>query len=143
SPFCALYGFEPRAPAEVPHSELRQYKTLEQFHEVMNKIREVAFENLRTALEKSMKYKNQSRRKPNDYTENQKVWIKFPYTPAQFRETKQQVTHQKFRPYYYGPYRVLRKLTELTYRISNDQSPDADGREFNAHVTNMKPFVER
>ena len=133
SPFCLLYGREPRLPVHVsllpPRNEsssitkhcARIVQTLEEAHAI-------ARENIQRAQQKMKEIYDRSARDPK-FMIGDKVWI---YTPKTKKGLSRKLMH-----HWHGPYRIVEKCSPVHYKLRT-----CDNRlvSVTVHASQIKPY---
>ena len=130
SPFRVIYGREPQLPEEIQLPPDPQSKAL--IEVTWPKIREMVKNNLIEAQERYTSNYNEARVAVS-YNEGDLVLVRFP-NPIPGLATK--LLHK-----YHGPYRIVRKKSELTYELEGIAA--GDRQKMTVHVQRLKPFVSR
>ena len=131
SPYFLLFHTDPRVPfqnifrAVPPFYNLDDYKA--KMHALANKVFHRVQENLQAM---SQEIENQQKRKTVlDVKEGDRIYIKKPPIPG--------LAH-KLQPKYEGPYRLVKRVSEVNYRIKNLVS----NKETTVHTNRMKVVPE-
>ena len=134
SPFYLMYGRDAQLPQDLLvgiRNTTKKYGDLEQFKlERLAKIKKKYDRVIASRAQDQHQYKSYYDRshKHVEFKEGALVWIHFHLQEAN-------KTH-KLLPRFEGPYKVIKKIDQVTYRVQNDR------RNFMVHVQRMLPYYE-
>ncbi len=129
SPFFLNYGFHPRHSPAIPDKANvpRAMEFSNNFNEIIKNLKA----NLELAIETQKKYADMHRSKPPEFKIGEKVWL-----------DSSLVIHKgnkKFKPRKLGPYKIIEKISELSYKLELPQSMKIHPV---VHVSSLEPFYE-
>ena len=137
SPFCVLYGREPRLPIGVkylpPAADDLSISVLDYRKRVVEKVelaQNLARENLQRAQQKMKDYYDQKTKEPV-FEVGQRVWV---YTPRTRKGLSKKLMHN-----WLGPYRIVEKLSPVHFKLRTITNKKV---AFSCHANRMKPFVD-
>ena len=115
SPFCVLYGREPRLPIGVkylpPATDDLSISVIDYRKRVVEKVelaQNLARENLQRAQQKTKDYYDQKTKEPV-FEVGQRVWV---YTPRTRKGLSKKLMHNCL-----GPYRIVEKLSPVHFKL--------------------------
>lgn len=108
SPFFANYGFNPRMDTIPEFSE--KVPTAENFTTHLQDIKDQLTKNLKDAQETFKMYADRKRLDPPDLKLGDSVWLSL-------KNIKTLRPSKKFDATYAGPYKILKKLSDVTYQL--------------------------
>lgn len=128
APFYLLHGYMPNLPIDnkiLPEiSSLNIVKSMEALQKVRNDI-----PRLITSIQEKDKYYYDKKHKSVEFLPNQLVLLKNP--PSVFKKT--------FQPKFTGPFKIIRKISEVNYEVEILNNNVATLETF--HVRRLKPFL--
>ena len=111
SPFMLMYGFQPRSPIAVG-LEKEKLQSVKEFLEDMQSMLQVARDSIRSAQDRAKTYADKGRRDIT-FDEGDMVSLKIPVQSETLKMGKFQNLSLK----YYGPFKILKKIGDVAYRI--------------------------
>ncbi|MCO5608753.1 hypothetical protein L7F22_062968 [Adiantum nelumboides] len=111
TPFMLMYGFQPRSPMAVG-LEKEKIQYVKDFLEDRNDMLKAACESIRSAQDRAKTYANKARRKVT-FEKGDFVFLKVPAKS----ETMKTVKCDKLSPRYYGPFKILKKIGDVAYKL--------------------------
>ena len=131
SPFQLLFGHKVRGPLSVLKAKcLEEGETqnlleyVDEFTQRLQRCRQLARENLESAQKKMKKWYNQKS-------------VRRSFSPGDMCLVFLPISKGALSARYFGPYRVLEKVSDLTYRIA---TPDRGRKQRTCHLNQMKEF---
>jgi hypothetical protein len=109
SPYFLMYGYHPTFPLELPDrpDTQPQLESLKQFLKRMRVIRELAFDHLATARERSVRSYNSRHRPVPQWAPGDWVWV----------HVAKMMRIEKLAPRWAGPYQILNKVGLMNYLL--------------------------
>jgi hypothetical protein len=130
SPFEALYGRKCRTPLYWDQTGGRQFFGPELIQEAEEQVC-IIRENLRVAQTRKKSYAD-NRRRPLEFEEGDHVYLKV----SPLRGMRRFKVKGKLSPHFIGPFRVFRRVGEMTYQL---ELPDNLSGEHNVfHMSQLK-----
>jgi len=129
SPFFLNYDFHPKHSPLIPKqiNVPRAVEFTKDFQDLIKKLKE----NLKMAIETQKKQADKYRCKPPKFKKGDKVWL-----------DSSLIIHKgnkKFKPRKLGPYKILEKVTEVSYKLDLPKSLRIHPI---VHVSSLEPYCE-
>ena len=129
SPFFLNYGFHQKHSSLIPEqiNVPRAVEFTKDFQDLIKKLKE----NLKMAIETQKKQADKYRCKPPKFKKGDKVWL-----------DSSLIIHKgnkKFKPRKLGPYKILEKVTEVSYKLDLPKSLRIHPI---VHVSSLEPYCE-
>lgn len=135
TPFELDYGYHPHTPHSVDHAELTG---LEEFDEFLDRLHAAMIEAEDAILRAQgiqAKYHNTHRQKYT-FKEQELVWLSAAHQHPSWEKKRRT---RKLLPKYYGPFRIVKKITENAYRLD---LPDHMQVHPVINAEFLKPYIE-
>lgn len=134
SPFYVNYGIHPRT---VPIEALASNNpTVEEFLRNTQESVKFAFDNIQRQNQKMAEYANKSRL-PHNFKVGDQVWLS-----TKNLSLEDGSGCRKLHPKFCGPFRILERITDVTFRLELSEPMKAKGIHNAFHVSLLKPFVK-
>lgn len=137
TPFRLVHGREVRTmlDAMLPHEPDEIGTDADEFTQRAEEARQLARVRIHQQQDYDARRYN-LRHRLVSYEVGDKVWV---WTPVRRRGLSEKLLRR-----YFGPYRVLRRISDLTYEVVPDSTPCTRRRQLSSelvHVVRMKPYV--
>ena len=133
SPFMLMYGFQPRSPMAVG-LEKEKLQSVKEFLEDMQDMLQAAKDSIRSAQDRAKTYANKGRREVT-FEEGEFVYLKVPAKSETLKTGK----CEKLSPRFCGPFKVLKKVGGLAYKL---ELPESSRVHPVFHVSRLRKIVD-
>lgn len=135
TPFYLMFGREAKLPIDVSLRPVTsQEPEAEELIERVHRCRQDV-QNIISREQKRQKARFDRLHRPVDYQEDQQVMV---WTPVKKKGRSTKLLHR-----WHGPYRIVRKLSELNYEVQISPRGKRIGYIDTIHVSRLKPYYTR
>lgn len=139
TPFALLYGREAETmlDAMLPHYDGDGDQNVQRFIQKAEEARQLAYHRI-TQQQRQDSLQYNARHKHAAFDPGDRVWV---WSPIRRRGLSEKLLKR-----YFGPYRVLRQLSDVTYTVIPDDCTSTRRRHLRpdvVHVVRMKPYFSR
>lgn len=135
TPFYLNYGVQPRTIPAQSLSETHSPSVNEFLANIQTATKQ-AFKNIEKKNETMAKYANR-KRIPHNFKVGDKVWLS-----TKNLKLEAGTTTRKLHPKYCGPFRVLKEITPVSYKLDISEPMKAKRIHDTFHVSLLRPFAE-